>query len=306
MNGSTGVSLQKTEAREQLRKKKRLRLNRPVFFVPGWTDQGGLCWTEPYTEGGAERSAGWEYTIQDWIEKVVEPADRANARFVKLVADEQNFTLTRFVSGPRRGRVKSATWEPDPTSRYEHFFQFAELLKAHVRAAGVAEYDLVGHSMGGLDIIAATMLDHRLDDEPLVRRFMTTAPLEGVRRIITVATPFQGSPPARVVERTQLDEWFRPAWSPEIRKQAEAMSPQSDFIRIIVQPDRQRRLVARVPGGVHTFGSRNDLLVPDEHRMIEGATNHPAELFALARHSMILGITQDPRLALRLFDLLAA
>ena len=160
--------------------------------------------------------------------------------------------------------------------------------------------------MGGLDIIAATMLDSRLDHEPLVQRFLTTPPLEGAYRVITVATPFQGSPPARLVERTQLDEWFRPAWSPEIRKQAEAMSPTSDFIRLINQPDRQRRLVARVPGGVHTFGSRNDLLVPDTHRMIEGAINHPAELFGLDRHSMILGITQDPRLALELFRLFAA
>ena len=132
----TDVSLQKTEAREQLRQSGRLRLKRPVFFVPDWTDQGCLCWTEPYTEGGADRRPGWEYTIQDWVEELVEPADRAHVHFVKLVVNEQHFTLTRFASGPRQGKVKSATWEPDPTSGYEHFFQFGELLKAHVRATG--------------------------------------------------------------------------------------------------------------------------------------------------------------------------
>jgi len=302
----TAVSLEKTAARERLRGLVPLQLRRPVFFVPGWTDQGCLCWTEPYVEGGADRLPGWEYTIQDWVQAIVAPVDRRKVHFVKLVKDEANLIIERYPTGSRKDKIKTVTWEADPTYHYENFFQFAELLKAKIHATGATAYDLVGHSMGGLDSIAAVLLDRTQDVEPAVQDFIETEPLDGVHRLITVATPFRGSPAARLVKRTQIDEWFRPAWSEGIRKQAEAMAPPPDsvFIDLITQPHRQRRLLQRVPGGVYTMGSRNDPVVPNARRRIKDAHNYPGGRFRLARHSMILGITQDPRLALALFQIL--
>ncbi len=300
----TNISLRKTEAREQLRKLAPLHLNRPVFFVPGWTDQGCLCWTEPYVEGGGDRRAGWEYTIQDWVESVVEPEDRVQVHFVKLVEEENNLTIERYSSGPRLGKIRSVPWDHDPSARYENFFQFAELLKQKIRQMGTADYDLIGHSMGGLDMIAATVLDRRIDRESEIQRFIISPPLEGVHTIVTVATPFRGSPLASFVERNHLDEILRLNWSDGIRNQAEAMFPRSPFIQSITDPSRQRRLLDRVKGSVHTFGSENDPATPNQARMIDGAINHPATGFELARHSMIMGITQDPRLALAVFRIL--
>ena len=301
----TEISLQKTDARAQLKKLAPLHLARPVFFVPGWSDQACLCWTEPYTEAGIDRRAGWEYTIQDWVEEVVDPADRLKVYYVKLVEDDKNLLIERFSRGTNQGKIQSVDWSRDPSAQYENFFKFAELLKRKIRDVGAADYDLIGHSMGGLDIIAATLLDRGHDPEPEVQRFITSDPLAGVNTIMTVATPFRGSPLASFVERNHLDDILRLNWSDGIRKQAEAMFPQSPFIQIITDPSREARLITRVKGSIHTFGSENDPATPNQARMIDGAINHPAGGFELARHSMIMGITQDPRLALAIFTILA-
>lgn len=300
----TEISLRKTDARDHLRKLAPLRLKRPVFFVPGWSDQGCLCWTEPYVEGGGDRRPGWEYTIQDWVEEIIVPTDQANVHFVTLVEDERNVIIKRFSRGMKQGKIQSVDWSRDPSAQYESFFQFAELLKRTIRALGAEEYDLVGHSMGGLDIIAATVLDRSLDQESEVQRFITSPPLDGVNTIITVATPFCGSPLASFVERNHLDAILQLNWSAGIRKQAEAMFPGSPFIQIVTDPSRQQRLLKRVKGSVHTFGSNNDPATPNQARMIDGAINHPAAGFEFARHSAIMGITQDPRLALAVFRIL--
>jgi hypothetical protein len=282
-----------------------IRLQRQGFFVPGCIDQGGLCWVEPYTEGGVDCRSGWEYSLRDWVERVVDPADRRHVHFLRLVADEACLRIERYPAGSRRGKVKCVVWDDDATARYDNFFQFAELLKQQIRASGITDYDVVSHSMGGLDSIAAIAVDVERDTEPEVRRFITTPPLAGVNRLITVATPFHGSPGGRLVKHTKLDEVFMRDWPLGIRQQAEAMSTDSPFIRIIAHPERQRRLAQSVAGRVHTFGSNNDIVVPDPSRMIDGAINHPAAEFTLARHSQWLGIPQDPRLALAVFTILA-
>lgn len=302
----SALSLMKTEARNQLRKMAPLRLKRPVFLVSGWTDQACLCWTEPYTEGGGARRLGWEYTIQDWAGKIVDPADHGKVVFIKNVEDENNLQIKRFISGPRKGKIRAATWGGDATGKYENFFQFSELLKSKIRATGSGEYDLIGHSMGGLDIIAAVLLDRQVDQEPEVQRFIKTPPLEGTHHIITVSTPFRGSPAAGLVKNTRVDEIFMPNWSQGIRKQSEAMAPDSSFIKIITHSERQRRLIPKVSGSVHTFGSQNDRAVPDSCRMIDGANNHLAADFGLAQHSQRMGIPQDPRTALGIFRILTS
>lgn len=302
----TDLSHSKSAARSALRAMAPCRLHRPVFFVPGWTDQGCLCWLEPDVESGLDRRPGWEYTIDDWVRRVVEPTDAGNVRFLRLVHDDRQCLIERFVSGARKGKIKRVCWDGDSSASFENFFQFAELLKAKIRATGSTAYDLVGHSMGGLDCIAALTLDATVDPEPEVQRWITSPPLEGSHRLITVATPFRGSPGGWLTKHTKLDELAMRQWSPAIRRQAEAMSPDSPFIRIMTAPARQQRLVARLSGGVHTFGSRNDIAVPDANRLIDGATNHPAAAFQLARHSQRMGIPQDPRLALSLFQILTS
>jgi len=290
----TELSLKKTEAREKLRKLK-INLKRDVFFVPGWADQACICWTEPYMESGVDRRKGWEYTVKDW-EYILENPERMH--YLQLVENDNSINIIRN----KEGKIKKVEFNSDPTYSYTNFFQFAELVKNKIRATGVKEFDLVGHSMGGLDIISAVALDRKPDDYQQVKDFIKTDPFEGVGLLITVATPYKGSTPADLVKNTKIDEWFRPEWSDGIRKQCENMAHDSEFINIINQKEIRERLLKKAKIGVHTFSGRNDRAVSPEDAFIEGAQNH--EPFELGMHSQRMGITQDPRMHLWLFNLL--
>ncbi len=165
----TELSLKKTAKRERLRKLK-IRLKKDIFFVPGWTDQACICWTEPYVESGADRRKGWEYTVKDW-EYIIENPEKMH--YIQLVENEDSINIIR----DEQGKIKKVEFKSDPSYEYTNFFQFAELVKSKIRATGAREFDLVGHSMGGLDIISAVALDKNLDAYQEVKDFIKTEPL---------------------------------------------------------------------------------------------------------------------------------
>lgn len=290
----TKISNEKTETRRKLRvyKDKRIRLKRDVFFIPGWTDQACICWTEPYTESGIDRRRGWEYTIKDW-EYIVENPEKMH--YLNLVKDDNAIQIIRN----KKGKIRKVKFNSDPTYGYTNFFQFAELVKSKIRQSGAKEYDLIGHSMGGLDAISATVLDPDSDGYPEVKKFIKTKPLKGVGLLITVATPYKGSALADLVKHTKIDEIFRPKWSDGIRKQCENMAFDSPFIKIINEGKIRKRLLKNARLGVYTFSGGNDRAVSPEYARIEGAENYKP--FKLVSHSQRMGITQDPRLHLSLF-----
>lgn len=297
----TELSLKKTEARLNLRRFKddKIKLKRDVFFVPGWTDQACICWTEPYTEAGIDRRKGWEYTIKDW-EYIVENPEKMH--YLQLVENDGAIQIIRN----KKGKIKKVEFSSDPTYNYTNFFQFAELIKSKIRneigRSNINEYDLVGHSMGGLDIIAATVLDSDMDNYPEIRDFIKTKPLDGVGLLITVATPYKGSFPADLVKHTKIDEIFKPEWTDDIRKQCENMAFDSEFIKIINQPVIRKRLLKNARITVHTFSGGDDRAVNPEYALIEDAENHKP--FNLVSHSQRMGITQDPRVILAIINLL--
>jgi pimeloyl-ACP methyl ester carboxylesterase len=290
----TELSLKKTEIRNKLRKFK-IRLERDVFFVPGWSDQGCICWTEPYMESGVDRRAGWEYTVKDW-EYIVENPEKMH--YLRLVENEDSITIKRN----KEGKIKKVEFQSDQSYNYTNFFQFAELVKRKIRAIGAKQIDLVGHSMGGLDIISAVALDRKLDDYKQVKDFITTDPLNGVGLLITVATPYKGSIPADLVKNTKIDEWFGPKWSEGIGKQCENLAHTSEFISIINRKEIRERLFKKAKIGVYTFLAGNDRAVRPSDAFIEGANNRKP--FQLVSHSQKMGITQDPRMHYELFKLL--
>jgi len=290
----TELSLKKTAAREKLRKL-RIRLKRDIFFVPGWTDQACICWTEPYVESGADIRRGWEYTVKDW-EYIIENPEKMH--YIQLVENENSINIIRN----KQGKIKKVEFKSDPSYGYTNFFQFAELVKSKIRATGAREFDLVGHSMGGLDIISAIALDRNLDAYQEVKDFIKTESLERFGLMITVATPYRGSVPADLVKHTKIDEWFRSEWSDGIRKQCDNLAHDSRFIGIINQNEIRERLLSKAKIGVHTFSGCNDRAVRPEDAFIEDAHNH--ESFELVSHSQRMGITQDPRMHFCLFDLL--
>ena len=297
----TQLSLKKIEARKRLRvfKNNKIRLQRDIFFVPGWADQACTCWIEPYTEAGKNRLSYWEYTVKDW-EYIVENPEKMH--YIQMIKNRNAIHVKRDY----RGKIKKIDFKTDPSYNYTNFFQFAELLKSKIRNGiqkhGIKEIDLIGHSMGGLDIISAVALDPDLDKYPEVKRFIKTKPLKNVGFVITVATPYKGSVPADIVKHTDLDEIFRPKWSEGIRKQCKNMAFDSNFIEIINQNNIRNRFLKVVKKGVYAFSGGDDLAVRPKDARIKGAANHNP--FKLARHSQRMGITQDPRLHLALFKLL--
>src|SRR3989338_10480597 len=48
----------------------KLELKRPVFFIPGWTDETCVCWKSPYLKR--------DVCIKDWSKKVVKNPDYIN------------------------------------------------------------------------------------------------------------------------------------------------------------------------------------------------------------------------------------
>lgn len=139
---------QKQAAREKLQalQTEKITLNRPVFFVPGWRDEDGTCWLETCKDTD-------EQPIRDWVPEVV--TNPALAHYVT------------FTDAESRG--------------CESFVDFGQLVKERVWEAIGRDtpFDAIGHSMGGLDIVAA-LLD---EDEPLAH----------LHYLITVATPHRGT-----------------------------------------------------------------------------------------------------------------
>ena len=153
--------LQKQDAIRKLEalEKSGVALARHVFFVPGWAGEEGQAWT-----GYAAPVLAGHVAVKHWIERVVKNTERVT-----------------YISYLEFSKKESAA--------SKSFLDFAELLKARVRArvSGDEPIDLVGHSMGGLDIIAA----------------ITQGPdaLTRVEHAVAVASPLRGIAYSRFVKR---------------------------------------------------------------------------------------------------------
>jgi len=134
---------QKNDAIAQLNKFKnnKITLERPVFFVPGWTDESCQCWT----------------------------ADEENKDSVKTCLEGMcsNFNFAHFVN-----------FEEESDS-CDSFLDFGVFLKQKIEKliGDKQDFDILGHSMGGLDTRAAVIQE---------------SPLLNINKCITVATPHWG------------------------------------------------------------------------------------------------------------------
>ena len=99
---------------EELAKNK-LELKRPVFFIPGWTDEACVCWMTPYLKRGT--------CIKGWAPQII-----------------KNFDLIDYVS-----------FSDKESQSCKSFLGFGDILKEKIwnKIGKKAEFDLVGHNMGG-------------------------------------------------------------------------------------------------------------------------------------------------------------
>ena len=105
---------------EELAKNK-LELKRPVFFIPGWTDESCVCWMSPYLSRGM--------CMKEWVPRIIKNPD-----------------LVNYVSFSNK-----------ESESCKSFFDFGDILKEKIwgRIGKKTDFDSVGHSMGGLDAVAA-------------------------------------------------------------------------------------------------------------------------------------------------------
>ncbi len=110
--------------------REKIELKRPVFFVPGWTDESGMCWKIAYRKG--------DIPIKNWIEKIA-----------------GNHNIAEYI-----------TFTEKESKRCMNFFDFADILKERIwqKIKQKEKIDIVGYSMGGLNSVSA-VID---DDKPLL------------------------------------------------------------------------------------------------------------------------------------------
>ena len=215
--------------------------------------------------------------------------------------DEKNAIIKR----DKYGRVESVDIKKDATYNYENFFQFAELLKEKInKIRQTDEIDIVCHSMGGLDAVAAIAVDTDDDSSGLVK----SPYLQGVNMLITVSTPHRGSPFAFLSDKKVVQIVM--GFSENISKQGVAMSPNSKFIKKINEPKIKNKLLSRIKH-LYMYGGGSDDVVPSPYYLINRSNLNynnyePNKPFFELRHSKRMGITQKPIMILEIFNLLKA
>ena len=257
------------EKREALKKLEALAelgvvLKRHVFFIPGWAGDEGYCWTRPY-------------------DRVPKGHGPARVWFNRIVRNHDRMTFLRFSLKASRS--------------CENFFDFAQILKGKIRRVvrDNQPIDLIGHSMGGLDIMAALTHGPR--------------PLRNVVSAIAVASPLGGVFYGRLVKRI---EQLLPGvqWTDHHLTQVRNLDRRSSAIRRINATPVRRRLLHRLEGFACVEGSRDYVVMRSARLRTQGL---PASLrrkvtssvIGGAEHTNRLGVTQDPRTILRLLSIVA-
>src|SRR5215831_4978231 len=155
----------------------KLSLSESLYLVTGWTDEDASCWTAAPN------------CIEFWGDRVF--TNWSEKRTIIRFPDEQ--AQFRFPNG-----FKVGGQDIGGTSMND-FRDFGDFLRVTIRNtlppdAGDGEYDIVCHSMGGLDTFAALV---PLDG---ARSLTATEQLPAARHYMTLDTPFRGVPNIGVIE----------------------------------------------------------------------------------------------------------
>jgi hypothetical protein len=188
-------------------------LKRPVIFVTGFSDDSGSWWIGPkYGKPG----------ISQWIDQIVDNPEEATF----LTFEKESFL-------------------------YKSFIDFGAYLRNQIPAVigNEKQFDLVGYSMGGLDIRAAlTQKD----------------PLLGCQNCITADTPHQGDDLGGILK-------FVETYTPEIinffdnmpnylQQQAENMDPGSKTMQFINSLVNRQLFLQRVAKFYQFMGTRDNVV----------------------------------------------
>ncbi len=249
----------------------KLTLERPVFFVPGWAGEEGKCWT------GYTKVLKSHQSVKFWINRIV--CEPSRSQFVHYL----NFTRKESLSCPT-------------------FLEFAELLKARVyeKVSPSEPLDLIGHSMGGLDIIATLTLG----DEPLKNP---------VVNCVAVGSPLQGIFYGKLIPKLRklLPGLFegKKEWQDHHYRQLKNLDHNAEPIHLVNQLNLRRRFLARVERFYPILGTQDAVVGRSARLKTEGLSQEDKQriielTIAGATHNGVLGLTHDPRTVVGLLRLL--
>ena len=245
------VREQRTRAREVLMSwiKTPVTLPRPVCFVPGWRDERAECWSH----------------MEMWLKWVCSNY-------------EQQVHVIQFFAADGR------SYPP-----WEDFLDFASDLADYVNANLAGQpVDLVCHSMGGLDALAAIAL---MGAHPE----LGSQPVRNVQNVITYDTPFCGFAAAgnqllkKFVAAGRQDGWVQlqlGAMEPDSKRIAEVKGARDAFLQNVAAfwPRGAENLdgLLEVPHESASFGERADFAPPlrpryHDYVWFEGTSHSGAE-----------------------------
>lgn len=275
------IDEQKKLALEELQelKRKKLTISRYVFFVPGWSSESCGAWLEPYTPENISMRQWMESIVTNWQEKV---------HFVTFTTEE--------------------------SKKCRSFIDFGNILKERILPCIKDEnyrFDLIGHSMGGLDISAAVINDF--------------IPADRVKNMMTLGSPFHGAEWGQMMKDFSKLSWlFLGGWvlirAALMAKgysyyhvlQLENMNPTGRFIRDFNTKENRLKLLTSVDK-LYTFFGTDDNTVK-ESALFNGFDIDKSLLSAKleavcvegATHSGELGLPQDPRVVLNIMNIISA
>ncbi|GEM_PF-1656971 len=244
-----------------------ISLKRHVFFVPGWAGEEGQAWKgydKPVLKGHG--------SIKSWMDKIVKNPDKV--------------TYVSYLNFSQQESANSRS-----------FFDFAEILKARVRthAAMDEPVDLIGHSMGGLDILAAITQGKDA--------------LRNVENCVAVASPLRGIVYSQFV---RLADQLFPGmkWEPYHYVQVRNLATTCAAIRKINSLENRVKFLSRVKAFYHVEGTQDPTIMRSARLRTEVLPKHlKAKIEQLviegASHSGAAGITHDPRTVLYLLSIIA-
>lgn len=259
---------QKQNALSKLREfiDKKIQLKRPTFLVPGWTDESCSCWIRPFKENES---------IKYWFDNI-------------------------FIDS---GKIEYINFEKE-SPNCNSFFDFGEVLKNKIwNSIGKnAKFDIIGHSMGGLDIRAAIS-----DENPLLN----------VHNCLTVATPHQGdnfggvniwSRRAPIIR--SIIEWVMPQKPYQII-QSRALDPDYAQIQDVNKTKNKEAFLERI-NKLYQFKGTRDFTVKgsayiNEKDLDSKLCKEKIDYVEIdgADHVGLVGITQDPRTILKIIEILS-
>jgi len=249
-------------------RKGKLMLQRTLYMVPGLEDEQAGCWIGgPNTIAdvwGPKIFSNWHLAVAS--RDLANPAawNAANVRLIDFDANVLRATFLDFATTVREIIARSYPFD----------------------GSTMGEYDIMGHSMGGLDAFMALV-----DDADPANPVAPNARIARAYNFITMDTPYRGIP--NVDARIAMSE-------PSKRSQCEAMrggSPQLGLVDAAAArlPDRAVRITCYGVDSASQIEVQSGNLYGDQKRFAAAIKASDYRFFQVpgASHSGPQGITQS-------------